>query len=117
MNQNLLVVLVVAVVLALAYLAFGGVGAIPGAEARRLVGEGAVLVDVRTRSEFSRGHIEGAINIPVQELAERAGELGDKARPVVLYCQSGARSSSAKRVLERDGFAEVHNLGAMSRWD
>jgi phage shock protein E len=91
-------------------------GSISSAQARQLVSEGALLVDVRSPEEFSAGHIEGALNIPVGELAQRLTELGDKHEPIVLYCRSGARSGRALSLLQRQGFTAVSNLGAMSRW-
>ncbi|MGB5546520.1 MAG: rhodanese-like domain-containing protein [Polyangiales bacterium] len=89
---------------------------ITGTDARSLVADGAVLVDVRSTGEFSGGHIEGALNIPIQELSGRIGELGDKSGPIVLYCQSGSRSLMAKRLLEKNGFTDVHDMGGMSHW-
>lgn len=91
-------------------------GDISGDRARELVAEGARLVDVRSPEEFAAGHLPGAVNIPVQELAERTTELHPTSTPVILYCRSGARSSRAARLLGRAGFDVVHNLGAMSRW-
>jgi len=91
-------------------------GDVTGEEARRLVGSGARLVDVRTPEEFAERHLPGAVNLPVQDLAHRMGELGSKDQPVVLYCRSGRRSARAARVLRDAGFAAVHDLGAMSYW-
>ena len=92
-------------------------GKISGAKARQLVSAGALLVDVRTPTEFASGHVDGAKNIPVSELGTRASELGtDHARPVVIYCASGMRSASAKGKLRKLGFAHVFDLGGMSRW-
>ena len=87
---------------------------VPPAEARRLVEEGATLLDVRTESEFAGGHPPGARNVPVQELSGRLGEI-QKNRPVVVYCHSGSRAMFATRVLRKAGF-EVRDLGAMSNW-
>lgn len=98
----------------LLFFRFGG--SISSAEAHQLVSEGALLVDVRSPKEFSAGHIEGAINVPVGELAQRLTELGEKHEPIVLYCRSGARSGRALSLLQRHGFTAVSNLGAMSRW-
>lgn len=85
-------------------------------KARALVASGARLVDVRSPGEFAGGHLAGALNIPVGELGDRVAEVGDKAKPVVLYCASGMRSASAAGILRRAGFADVHDLGAMARW-
>ena len=75
-----------------------------------------MLLDVRTPAEFAAGHIEGALNIPVQELEERMNELVPRERQLVVYCRSGARSHRAKGLLEPAGYASVHDLGAMSSW-
>jgi phage shock protein E len=91
-----------------------GVEKVDGARARALVAEGAVLLDVRSPSEFAGVHIEGALNIPVDQLAGRLGEVPEGA--VVIYCRSGRRSARAARVLagaEREG---VHDLGGMGAW-
>jgi rhodanese-related sulfurtransferase len=93
------------------------VGTISSAQARQLVGDGALLIDVRTTEEYAAGHIAGALNFPVAELTERTAELAKKDKPIVLYCRSGARSARGKTRLERAGFTAVHNLGAMSRWE
>lgn len=85
-------------------------------EARALVESGALLLDVRTPSEFQAGHIAGAVNVPVDALREQTAKLGATDRPVVLYCRSGSRSATASRILRNAGFRSVHDLGAMSRW-
>ena len=89
---------------------------ISGEEARTLVSEGAKLVDVRTPGEFASGHIQGALNIPVDQIGGHADELGAKDRPVVVYCRSGMRSAKAKQILEAAGFTKVSNLGGIGRW-
>jgi rhodanese-related sulfurtransferase len=91
-------------------------GKVSPIKARELVASGARLLDVRTRKEFTSGHLPGAKNIPVQELGSRLAELGDKQVPVVVYCAMGIRSASARNLLLRAGFAEVHDLGTMLRW-
>lgn len=85
-----------------------------GADARRKVDEGALLLDVRTPAEFENGHLPGATNIPVGELGRRVEEL-PKDRPIIAYCQSGMRSASAVRALRAKG-VEAYNLGPMSAW-
>lgn len=81
--------------------------------ARELVSAGAFLLDVRTPEEFRERHLPDAVNIPLQELASRFGELGAKTRPIVVYCRSGARSAAAATVLRAAGY-EVLDIGAMS---
>ena len=109
-------VLVIALVLFVGYFLFMKGGDTTSEQAHALVRAGARLVDVRTPGEFAAGHLPGAINIPVQELDRRLGELEPKEPAVVLYCRSGHRSGNAARTLKSAGFAAVHDLGAMSRW-
>ena len=100
-----------------AFVAYRKLNTLSSDDAHRWVAEGARLVDVRTSGEYASGHIEGAVNIPVQELPTRVGELGkDKSKAIVVYCQSGGRSSHAKMLLERAGFTKVGNLGGIGRW-
>jgi rhodanese-related sulfurtransferase len=107
--------LIIALVLFGAWIVTTRLGKLAPAEAKRLVSEGAVLVDVRSPSEFSAGHLQGAKNIPVGDLQRRASELS-KDRDVIVYCASGMRSASALRTLKSLGFQRVHDLGSMSRW-
>ncbi|MDQ3033063.1 MAG: rhodanese-like domain-containing protein [Myxococcota bacterium] len=89
-------------------------GRIPGAEARAKVDAGALLLDVRTPAEFASSALPGATNVPVHQLASRLGEL-PRDRPIVVYCASGMRSSSAASFLRRRGL-EVYDLGPGSAW-
>ncbi len=73
------------------------------AEARKLIEDGAQLVDVRADHEWEAGRIEGATHLPLDELADRAGEI-DPDRPVVLYCRGGNRSTMAAAALAEAGY-------------
>lgn len=87
--------------------------------AERIRAESAPLVlDVRTRREYARGHIPGAVNIPYDELPGRLDELdGDKTAEVVVYCQMGRLAVVAEDVLARAGYTNVRNLkGHMRAW-
>ncbi|MHB8072663.1 CoA-disulfide reductase [Desulfosporosinus fructosivorans] len=70
--------------------------------------ENTVLVDVRTELEFKNGHFEGALNIPVDSLRERLGEL-DKDKEILEYCQIGLRGYVASRILTQKGY-KVKNI-------
>ena len=65
--------------------------------------EGVTLLDTRTPEEYKKGHVDGFINIQVDELRERIGEL-DPSKPVYVMCQSGLRSYIACRILAQNGF-------------
>jgi phage shock protein E len=87
--------------------------------AKKLMAEGAVVIDVRTAQEVAGGMVAGAHHIPIQELASRMGEVdklagGDKSKPFVLYCASGGRSGSAKQMLLKAGYTQVTNAGGYS---
>lgn len=69
-----------------------------------------ILVDVRTQLEYDNGHIEGAINIPVDELRDRLSEL-DPNKTIVEYCQVGLRGYVADRILTQNGFKVMNVTG------
>lgn len=75
-----------------------------------LVQNGAKIIDVRTYGEFSSGHVNGSVNIPLQNLQSEIGDL-DMEKPYIVVCASGNRSSSAKRMMQNMGFTDVHNGG------
>ena len=74
------------------------------------------LLDVRTAREFSGGHLDGFVNIPVDELREHLGEL-DPGRPVYVICQSGLRSYIACRILAGHGFTCYNFSGGFRFYD
>jgi rhodanese-related sulfurtransferase len=76
-----------------------------------LVKQGAVILDVRSRTEFSGGHIQNAINIPIDELNDNLSRLKDRNKCIICCCASGMRSGAAKRILESKGYTAVYNGG------
>ena len=81
-------------------------------------GQGPLLLDVRRADEFSDGHIAGALNIPVEQLASRTGALGvPRDREIVVYCVSGRRASLAQETLQALGYSHVRQLdGSLNAW-
>jgi hydroxyacylglutathione hydrolase len=77
--------------------------------AQQLVAGGAAVLDVRARDEYAEGHLPGATNIPLGELAARIGEL-PRGRPLVVHCHGGTRSAIAASVLESAGVEGVVDL-------
>jgi rhodanese-related sulfurtransferase len=77
--------------------------------------QGALFVDVRSSSEFVSGNAPGTVNIPLDELSKRLGEI-PKSAPVVLCCASGTRSGMAKMLLKKNGYPQVHNIGSWSKF-
>jgi phage shock protein E len=78
-----------------------------------IIKAGAAVVDVRTREEFEQGHYPEALNIPVDQIQRRMGDLGDKKTPIVLYCASGARSAYAAQLFRTAGYSDVTNAGGL----
>jgi rhodanese-related sulfurtransferase len=75
-----------------------------------LVKNGAQIIDVRTKGEFSSGHIKGSVNIPLDTISSQISKI-KKDKPVITCCASGMRSASAKSILEANGFTQVYNGG------
>jgi rhodanese-related sulfurtransferase len=75
-----------------------------------LVKQGAVIVDVRSKSEYAGGHIKNSINIPVDQLEKNLSKL-NKEKTIITCCASGMRSASAKNILKNNGYKNVHNGG------
>ena len=70
-----------------------------------------IIVDVREPSEYARGHVAGALNIPPAKIMTGAQELKgvEKDAEIVLYCMSGSRSNAASHVLKSQGFTNLTN--------
>ncbi len=81
-------------------------------ETRRLLSEGARLIDVRSENEYRQGALQNAINHPVEWINSGYHPQEDKDTPLVVYCVSGARSNMAKSMLQAAGFRNVHDLGS-----
>ncbi|PZX60728.1 rhodanese-like domain-containing protein [Hydrotalea sandarakina] len=72
------------------------------------------IVDVRTVMEYQSGHIDGAVNIPLDEVQSRISEFEKMPKPIVVYCRSGARSGMAMSILKQSGINEVYNGGGLA---
>lgn len=90
----------------------------PTAAIRLMNNDHAVVLDVREVSDFSKGHIKNAQNVPMSALKSQLDSLDKhKDKPVLAYCRSGHQSGRACRMLKRSGFSNVHNLaGGILNW-
>ena len=70
-----------------------------------------IIIDVRSPQEYSSGHIEESINIPLDKLDAQLSKLKDKNQPIITCCASGMRSGSAKSILISKGYEQVYNGG------
>ena len=76
--------------------------------------DNAVLLDVRQADEFNAGHINGAVLVPHDTIAEKIGAVvPDKNTPVYVYCRSGRRSAIAVEAMKKLGYTDLTDLGGM----
>ena len=88
-------------------------------EATQLINrQDALVVDVREQTEYAQSHILNSRLLPLSQLEARIGDIEKfKDKPVIVYCASGSRSSSAAAILRKSGFSNVANLsGGFAAW-
>lgn len=78
---------------------------------KKMIDQGATLLDVRSPQEFEEGHLDNAILLPVYEIKEKAHSmLPNKLQVIIVYCSTGHRSQKAQKILEKLGYEKVYNL-------
>ena len=78
---------------------------------KKMVEQGAILVDVRSPQEFQEGHLENAVLLPEYEIKNKVKEiLPDSLQTIVVYCSTGHRGIKAQQILQRLGYRKVYNL-------
>ena len=83
-------------------------------EATALIENNAIIIDVRTGQEYATGYIDGAINVPVENISTISY---DKDTVIIVYCASGMRSANAAKTLVDLGYTNVYNLdGGLINW-
>lgn len=99
---------------------FANVEVISPKEAERVITDhDPVILDVRTKTEFDSGHIEGAINVPIDNISENliASVVPEKSDTVIVYCKSGIRSSIASGEMEKMGYTGILDMaGGIDAW-
>jgi len=122
-QQNIYIVIIAAVsggmLLFHSFNKTGGRGGITPTQATLLINrENAQIIDLSEPDEYAAGHLPESRNIPVSRLDERESELDKfKDTPVILVCQTGARSPAIVKRLEKLGFTKVHSLdGGLKAW-
>jgi len=101
----------------LLFLTFNGLGQsavkkITKSELKQKIAQSNIqILDVRTASEFSQGHISGAVNISISDPDfSTAIDQFNKSKPIVVYCSGGGRSGRGAEILHQAGFSEVYDL-------
>ena len=82
----------------------------PSVDIARVIKDGAIIIDVRSRNEYQAGHIEGSKNYPLDRINSELKKIKDLHKPVITVCQSGARSRIATSILTSAGI-ETYNGG------
>ena len=78
----------------------------------------STVVDVRTPEEYAKGHVPGAINIPLATVGDSISMFGATDTPIVVYCRSGYRAGKALEVLSEAGYTNLHHLeGDIKGWE
>ena len=102
MKRKLCLTLIIIMIAGFASTTFGQDAAMP------------LVIDVRTIQEWDKGHLEGAVLIPYDQIGERIGAVvKDKSQRIYLYCRSGRRSHIAKEALENLGYKDLIDLGPL----
>ncbi len=84
----------------------------------KIINDGAILLDVRTKEEYDEKHIDGASLLPLDiiDIDSISQIVSEKDTPIIVYCRSGNRSKQAREKLIALGYSKVYDLGAMSNW-
>ena len=85
----------------------------------KIINDGAILLDVRTKEEYNEKHIDGASLLPLDkiDIDSISQIVSEKDTPIIVYCRSGNRSQQAREKLIALGYSKVYDLGAMSNWE
>lgn len=109
-------VVIVAVVVVAAFWTLKRASFVSVDQARGYLAGGALVIDVRSPEEFRGGSVPGAINIPLGQLRDGVSrQVKDKHQVLLVHCLSGGRSAVAQHQLKGMGYANVHNLGSLTR--
>jgi phage shock protein E len=114
-DMNLTTAFIILIVLT-AFILLKRAGQISTKKALAHLKSGALVIDVRTPSEFSSGHLPSAINLPLDQIETALPRrVKDKSQMILLHCQSGMRSGVAKKKLNALGYSNAFNLGSYGR--
>jgi rhodanese-related sulfurtransferase len=83
-----------------------------GGKIKQALGEGAVIIDLRTAYEYDQGHIPRSLNIPIDRIRANIGRIRDLNKPVILCCSAGAHCREAAEILRDAGINRVYNGGS-----
>ncbi len=87
---------------------------VPLEKAKEMLSSGGILIDVRTPVDFARGHLPGAMNVPLDQIRDNLDDF--RGRHSIICCEAGLQSRRAVRLLEKECVDKALDLGPMSRW-
>lgn len=90
-------------------------GLSPAVDFKKLIAEGAIVVDVRSKGEYHSGHFSGSLNIPLDQFNNIEMQLKDKNQSIITCCASGIRSAAARKMLLRKNYRHVYNAGPWTK--
>ena len=83
----------------------------------KIINNGAILLDVRTKEEYDENHIDGATLLPLDSINDEVSSvISDKNTEIIVYCKSGKRSHEALELLTSLGYKNVYDLGSIDNW-
>lgn len=82
-----------------------------------VLGQGATIIDVRTVAEYKTGHVDGSVNIPLDQIQHKLKKLKQINKPLVMCCASGMRSANATNILKSNNINNVYNGGSWTKVD
>jgi len=87
-------------------------------DAKTLMVQGNIILDVRTAEEYADGHIDGAVLLPLADIqAGKYDVLDDKNQVILVYCRSGNRSGQASTILADAGYTNIKDFGGINTWE
>jgi len=92
---------------------------INGDESRQILNNdpNTKILDVRTEEEYNEWHIPNSLLMPYDQISELIGKhIPDKETPIIVYCRSGNRSSTAANTLKQLGYLKIYDLGSYQNW-
>jgi len=114
-----MIYIAIAIVVFIVFRMLGNIGTnkISQSKAKDMMGDDVIILDVREKYEYASGHIKDAVNLPLSSVEKSINRVSkDKSKVLLVYCQSGARSSSATRALVSLGYKNAYNFGGIATW-
>ncbi|MEX1375841.1 MAG: rhodanese-like domain-containing protein [Eubacteriales bacterium] len=114
-----MIYIAIGIVVFIVFKMIGNIGGnkISQSKAKEMMNDDVVILDVREKYEYATGHIKNAVNLPLGSIQTNINKVvKDKEKTLLVYCASGARSTSATRMLHSLGYKNAYNFGGIASW-